>query len=204
MTSWRRVLGLVLLVVSIPLVAGAARTQAQPECAEPYLPIYAARTVASPLFGPVQLWPAEPVRAPISFVTVSDGPPVAWSLDDGSTVLTVTGDDAATFAIPPEVGPIPIDLDVLVEEQGSSRYLVLQHIEFVAGRPVTLVVVWDLDDPCRTLPPIEPTTTTTTTGASATTTSAPTTVAPSPGPAPGPGPTAPAARPISARPGYTG
>lgn len=191
----------VALVAACAWVADSPRLLAQASCEQPYAPIFALRAGSQTILdgeevwtnlGQHQVWPEEPVEDPgVSFVEVTDWSTVEWSLDADGDLVTVTGEHAGEYAIPASIGPVPSTNGLLYVTQ-KGRYLALLHVLSTGGRPFPLLVLWDVEEPCRALPVlVTSTTTSTATTASSTTT-------PAPGPAPTP------AVPVRGAASYTG
>lgn len=210
---WRGLLS--CLVVAGTISVGPAGVRAQADCESPYAAIYASRSTTVPIFGLQQVWPADPVVSPIHTPPlegqVVDG--VLIEVSESSTIVHLPdGDDGSgpSLLVPVAVGDVPDGSIVSEQVVGSTRYVVLWHLDFVLGKPIGFLVVWDLDEPCRSLPVVSTTTTTTlaptTSGPTATTFVPSTTVVvdcmcvPPPPTSPGP----PPATPVSASASYTG
>lgn len=202
MTPRRSLLVLLFALVASTLALGSPGLGAQAGCDEPYPAVYAGRTTVSPNFGFSQVFPAEPVEPPVLSPPVG-GDEVSgfFEIGEDATLLYVTDLDPGPFLVPTEIGDLPEDARVAVIEAEGREYLVLSRFESIAGRPVGFLVLWDLDDPCRSLPVVTTTTTTvdaTTVPAAPSTTGVATTTRPAPRPSAAP------ATPIRAAATYTG
>lgn len=170
-----------VLVGPAPASGRPAVATQDPTCQEPFLPVHVARTLYSARFGLPQVWPEHSVAAPsydiygapppVRVDTDGDGVPDGVRLGDGDGApvaswevsadrATITVDDGGSrrvFTTPPGVRHIPAGASVTWVRAGDGRvYLALISMTFVVASPVEFRALWDLEDPCRTLPRTEP------------------------------------------------
>lgn len=146
------------------------------------------------VLGQHQVWPEEPVEPPVTLGEAGRWPAVEWSLDGDRDLVTVVGERAGEYAIPEPVGPMPAVEGEQVDVTYQGRYLVLRQVWWTVGRPLHLLVVWNVEDLCVPSPVV----TTTTVVAPSTTIVECLCAPPLPGPAPTP------AVPVRTTAAYTG
>lgn len=164
-----------------PVHSGSSAGSQAPVCGEPFLPVHVSRTLYSARFGTPQVWPEHAVAAPsydiygmtppervdtdgdgvADGVRLGDGPdgPVATAAvtSDRATITVVDGGSRRTFTTPPSVRDIPTGASVTSVRADDGRiYLALISATFVVASPSEFRALWDLEDPCRALPRLDP------------------------------------------------